>query len=98
VMNAERHVEQYLRRRHSPRPPTRLAHEHAHLLVARPAKTLLFGTFSDRTADVRSALGALGEPRDLIYEPRRDARREEAHEETVLENLSRVSLGFVPKA
>ena len=97
VMDAKRHLEQHLTRRDSPRPPTRVAHEHAHLLVARPTKALLFGTFSDGPADVRGPLGLLGEPRDLIKEPSRDARREEAHGETVPKDPSRVSHGFVPK-
>ena len=98
VVDAERHFEQDLRRRDSARPPARVAHVHAHLLVTRAAKSLLFGAFSDQPADVGGSFGLPREPNDLNEEPRRDARREEAHDETVPKNPSRVSRGFVPRA
>jgi hypothetical protein len=50
-----------------------------YLLVARPAKALLLGTFSDRAADVGRAERPVGEAVDLVEQPHRDPWREEAH-------------------
>ena len=79
MMDAECYVEDHLRRRDSLWPPSRFAHEQAHLLVARPTNSLLIGIFANRATDLCGAERLSGEPFDLPTKPRGNPRREESH-------------------
>jgi hypothetical protein len=80
VVEPEADLEQHLARRDPTRTPPCFADVETDLLVARTTKSLLFGMFADRAADVCGPIGSEREPVDLVEEPDRDARREEAHE------------------
>jgi hypothetical protein len=95
--NAEGNVEEHLTGGDAPGTPPGFIHEQSHLLVARSAKAQLIGTFSDDSADVSRAKGTTREPVDLVPESNRDPWREEAHAQTVTEEVSPLCVSSAPK-
>jgi hypothetical protein len=92
MVQAEADLDQDLAGRDSPGTPPGFADVESNLLVARATKALLFCPFADRPADVRRTLRPACEAVDLVEEPLRDSRGEEAHEPyRAGETVSRVS-------
>ena len=78
--NAQGHVEEDFACGYSPRPAARFTYEEPDLLVARATKAQLLGRFSDGAADLCRPVRPYRQALDLVEEPKRDPRREEAHD------------------